>query len=51
MVNATDSSKDIGNAFSTEGLSLSGVVLQTSAQDAPADTLTDDAGGTPDTNR
>jgi len=51
MVNATDSSKDIGNAFGTEGLSLSGVVLQTSAQDAPADILTDEASGTPETER
>jgi len=51
MVNATDSSESVGNAFGTEGLSLSGVVLQTSAQDAPADSLTDQAGGTPETER
>jgi hypothetical protein len=51
MVNTTDSSADAGNAFGTDGLSLNGVVLQTSTQDTPANILTDDAGGTPETDR
>jgi hypothetical protein len=51
MVNTTNSSADVGNAFGTDGLSLNGVVLQTSTQDTPANILTDDADGAPETDR